>query len=76
MHPTTTIYVELLDELVEVYRPVAAEHLYGDIYRIVDPKADSEEVWRFPPGAVVCCRLTRFQGRADEVLVAIEEVRG
>ena len=32
---TTTVYVSLLGEGVDVWRPVSAEHIREDIYRIV-----------------------------------------
>jgi hypothetical protein len=32
---TSQIYVSLLDEGTDVWRPVAAEHIRDDIYRIV-----------------------------------------
>ncbi len=50
------IYVRLLDEGVEVRRPVRAEHVGGDVYRIVDqPYERDEETWEFEPGDVVRC---------------------
>jgi hypothetical protein len=49
---TTTIYVELLDEGVEVWRPVAASQVRDGVYRLGD-KADVGERWAFPAGSLV-----------------------
>ena len=44
------IYVGLLDEGVEVWRPVQTEHVYGNVYRILDQPYDREiEAWQFEP---------------------------
>jgi hypothetical protein len=50
----TTIYVALLNEGVDVWRPVHAVPLDGDLYRIED-SVPVEEDWEFPPGSVVRC---------------------
>ena len=42
----TTVYVRILNEDVEVWRPVAAEHLGGDLYRLIEA-APNEEQWQF-----------------------------
>lgn len=50
----TEIHVHLVDEAVDVWRPVKAEHLRGNIYRIIDQAYDREtETWQFDVGAVV-----------------------
>ena len=49
------IYVELLDEGLQVWRPVSARHVSGDIYQIIDDgtyDADHEK-WMFLPGTKV-----------------------
>ena len=52
------IYVALLDEGVDVWRPVQAEHLSGNTYRILDQPYDrSIESWEFEPGDVVLCEM-------------------
>ena len=44
------------DEGVEVRRPVRAERLEGDVYRIADqPYERDEESWEFEPGDAVHC---------------------
>jgi hypothetical protein len=69
-----TIYVALLDEGIDVRRPVEAERLSPDSYRIVDQDYDpSIERWEFEPGTVVRCRKENRDGR--EILVATEVAR-
>lgn len=56
---TAEIFVRLLHEGVEVWRPVQADHLYDDVYRITDQPYDREvETWQFEPGNDVVCELT------------------
>jgi non-homologous end joining protein Ku len=66
-----TIYVPLLDEGIEVWRPVAARKLEADTYLILDQDYDRDvETWQFGPGTRVRCRKERRNG--DQVLVATE----
>jgi hypothetical protein len=52
------IYVALRDEGVDVWRPVQAECLGGDTYRIRSQPYDrSIESWQFEPGDVVLCEM-------------------
>jgi hypothetical protein len=54
----TEIFVSLLDEAVDVWRPVQAERLHDDVYGIVDQPYDREiETWQFEPGDEVVCEL-------------------
>ncbi len=67
-----TIYVALIGEGVEVWRPVEAELRLDGHYRIVsrpDPTAD----WQFPLGAVVRCAAKTFSD-GERGLVAVERV--
>jgi len=50
----TTVYVELLDEGVDVWRPVVASEIAPGRYLLEGPMPESER-WAFPPGAVVEC---------------------
>jgi len=69
------IYMLLLDEGVDVWRPVRAQHVAGDVYRIIEEAPDPEdEHWQFPPGALVRCRRQMLSGGA--CLVAYEAVSG
>lgn len=51
------IYVRLIGEDVEVWRPVRAEVLADSSYRIADQPYDRDtETWEFEPGDRVACR--------------------
>jgi hypothetical protein len=68
---TATIHVALLDEGVEVWRPVEARRLTADTYLILGQDYDrSVETWAFAPGTVVRCRRELRDGRS--ILVAID----
>jgi hypothetical protein len=64
MSGTATIYVSLLDEGVEVRRPVQADLISGDVFRIVDQPYDRDvERWEFEPGDhVICTPVDTVQG--------------
>ena len=58
MSNTVEIYVSLLDEGVCVWRPVQAEHLHDNAYRIARrPYDHSIESWQFQPGETVLCEI-------------------
>ncbi len=50
-----TIYVELLGEGVQVWRPVQAIHAGGSLYRLLPLAGEimADETWAFPPHSVV-----------------------
>jgi hypothetical protein len=56
---TKTIYIELLNEGVDVWRPVEATIEADDTFRLPDG-APEAEAWRFPPGSLVRCQVRRF----------------
>jgi hypothetical protein len=63
-----TIYVALLEEGVDVWRPVEAER-EGEFFRIVSSRPDTER-WAFPSGSLVRCEQRDL---ADgPALVAVE----
>ncbi len=67
---TMQVYVYLTKELVDVWRPVQAEHLRDDIYRIVEQPYDrDDETWQFEPGDLVVCK--RIQLHEGPVLAAV-----
>jgi hypothetical protein len=73
MPASMTIYVYLLDEGTDCWRPVSAEHIRDDVYRIVgEPPDPEDEKWEYLPGAVVRCRQQRLSG--GDCLVAYEAV--
>jgi hypothetical protein len=53
------IYIKLLDEAVPVWRPVDAEYVEGDQYRVLG-QVPADEVWEFQPGDVVRCQPRSF----------------
>ena len=68
---TEQIYIPLLDEGVDVWRPTQGEHLGGDTYRVLPtPTYDpADEKWEFPPGSRVICEPRQLSGR--RVLAAV-----
>ena len=57
----STIYIYLLDESVDVWRPVSAERIDESVFRIVEQDYDrSIEKWEFGAGDLVHCELTQL----------------
>jgi len=52
MAELTTIYMPLLNEGIDVWAPVQAEHIVGALYRLGGPMPEDQE-WRFTPDSVV-----------------------
>jgi hypothetical protein len=70
----TTIYMYLLDEGTEVWRPVGAKHLGGDRYQVISKNPDpDDEKWEFSTGDVVRCKVRPLSG--GEKLVAYELIQ-
>ena len=67
----TIVYVRIVNEDVDVWRPVAAEHVGGDSYRLLDDPPEDEE-WPFVRNDVVRCEHRRLSGGI--VLVAAEPI--
>ena len=65
---TQTIYVELVDEGVDVWRPVDATVEHNGTFRLPD-HAPEGEAWRFLPGSVVRCERRLLSDRAGECRV-------
>jgi hypothetical protein len=57
----TTIFVPLLNEGTDVWRPVKATLISPNTYRI-DGEIPDDEDWAFLPGAVVRCIEKTFTG--------------
>jgi len=72
----TTIYVYLLEEGVDDWRPVDAELVGPGVYRIVGTNAHPEtEHWEFQTGELVRCEeKTLTDNRPHRCLVAVERV--
>ena len=73
-HELIQIYVYLPDEAVDVWRPVEAERVDEDSYRIVSENPDpDDERWEFSTGEIVRCVPKVFSG-GERGLVAVERV--
>lgn len=58
MNATHEIFVSLVGEGVDVWRPVRATRVRDNIYRIDDQPYDTEiEQWQFAPGDEVICEF-------------------
>jgi hypothetical protein len=67
------IYVALLDEGVDVWRPVQAERVSDEMYRILDQHYQrSIETWQFGPGDVVLCEMV--ESSDGRILAATKKV--
>jgi hypothetical protein len=71
-----TVYVALLNEGVNVWRPVQARPVGRSDFRLVGVEDDvSDESWQFPPGAIVKCEMRRFS-EGNSGLAAVELATG
>ena len=66
------IYMRLLDEGTDVFRPVPALELGNSIYKIegYDIYNPEDEVWEFPPGSYVVVEEQLREGTS--VLIAVK----
>jgi hypothetical protein len=58
LNMTERIYIPLLDEGIDVWRPIDAEKIGVDTYLIpatYNPQSQGE-TWQFPPGSIVACK--------------------
>ena len=67
-----TVYVALLDEGTEVWRPVAVEQVGPGLFCLLGPVPEGER-WQFQPGQVVRCEGRAFAGGRALVAVAIHQ---
>lgn len=67
----TTIHVNMIGQGISILRPVQAEHLTRDIYRIVEAVPEGER-WKYETGQAVRCRKQKLS--SGKALVAFEEV--
>jgi hypothetical protein len=73
MAEIATIYIALLNEGTDVWKPVTAQHLHDDVFRVIGPMPEDEK-WAFPPGAVVMCKRQAFRdGSQGSVAVALAD---
>jgi hypothetical protein len=66
-----TIYMPLVNEGTDVWRPVEAAHVGPDSYLVEGDVPDDEE-WMFAPGSIVRCELRTLS--LGEHLVAVQAV--
>lgn len=73
---TKTIYIYLLDEGTDAWRPTLGEELKENVFRVLPaPNSNTEdETWEFEPGQIVKCVVRKMGG--EDVLVAEEEYKG
>ena len=72
-----TIYIYLLNEGTDVWRPVKGIQLRDKVYRIISENMYPEdEEWQFTTGDVVRCKLMALSKTDDyhDELVAIERI--
>lgn len=71
---TVPIYIQLLDEGTDVWRPTQALDVGNGSFRVLPtPDYDPEdEIWEFLPGSLV--RLGKKRISVGEVLIAIEQI--
>jgi hypothetical protein len=65
------IYVRLLDEGIDVWRPVAATALPDGTYILAITQVPDNEQWEFPPGSRVVVERGSFEGKAATDPVAV-----
>jgi hypothetical protein len=63
------VYVRLLDEGVDVWRPVRALHEFDDVYLILSEPVEGEK-WEFPSRSSVRCRLKTFADGSEGLVAA------
>ncbi len=74
MAPAKEILVALIGEGVDVWRPVEAERINSEAWRIIGTNPDPEgEVWEFTHGELVRCEHRTFEGGSSG-LVASEKL--
>lgn len=60
-----TIYMRLVDEGSDAWRPVDAERRPDGSFQVLGPVPDGE-TWAFPPGVVVRCEVRRLSGNGGQ----------
>lgn len=70
------VFVKLLNEGTDVWRPVPGIPLGEDVYQLVQPVwySPEDEEWEFLPGSNVVCEIRRLS--EGPVLVATRLVEG
>ena len=73
-NPSVRIFVKLLNEGTDVWRPVEAVRIDEDVYQInrSNPYDPQDETWEFMPGTMVKCEMKNL-GQGQQ-MVAIESI--
>jgi hypothetical protein len=66
-----TVFVRLLDEGVDVWRPVPARRLSEATFRLSDAPAPEDETWSFQPGEIVVAEHRLENGVVSKELFAV-----
>ncbi|MFC5344948.1 hypothetical protein ACETK8_02960 [Brevundimonas staleyi] len=67
-----TVFVRLLDEGTDVWRPVDARRLGEATYQIADQTVPEDETWSFQPGDIVVAER-RQDDAEDQPLIAVAQ---
>ena len=71
------IYIKLLDDGVDSWRPTFGEKIQEKIYKVLSTEDydPNDEEWEFVPGTIVRCELHEksLGNKTIEVLVAVHE---
>jgi|CXWL01.1.fsa_nt_gi hypothetical protein len=63
------VFVRLLEEGTDVWRPVQATHLGGAAYALSTSPHSDDELWEFEPGSHVITELRNLSGQCSKVAV-------
>jgi hypothetical protein len=78
MQENKTIYIKLLNEGVDVWRPTKGILVKEHIYKLL-PTADydpNQETWEYLPGSIVRCGIQKHKNNEnifEEMLVAVAQ---
>ncbi|WP_298123068.1 hypothetical protein [Brevundimonas sp.] len=64
------VHVRIVDEAVDVWRPVKAQPVSEHVFRLSDEAAPTDERWSFAPGDAVVIERRRGPG-GTEIKVAV-----
>ncbi len=68
------VFVKLLDEGTEVWRPVEAFRVSHNVYQLSGNQPEGEE-WQFKVGSIVLCEQKKFTGDVVSGLVAVSAMQ-
>ncbi len=68
----TTIYVELLSEGTQVWRPVEAIELRSNTFVLLSSDDAATEEWPFKPGEIVSCESRVFADGSSGLVATVK----